>query len=189
MLSAPVDLGILSLERLHRDIVDNMSRATALLCLLLLASTHATRYQFISPTVPDSFTSKNGPLYSFSLASIPSWSGSTQEWTVRAWIYVTSVTNNDMELLAITLPNVFIYISTVQLILKNNNFNTKAAESLPKLVWFHILMGSDSSQLFGAFTKRNGTKCNIAVSAPSTIDSATVFTGSSNASGFSVSHI
>jgi len=156
-----------------------------LLCLLLLTSTHAYRFQLVSRTVPDSFTNSNGPLYTFSFATLPAWSGDTAEWTVSSWIYIVSTTYDSMNLLAITGLALYFY-SDFTLNWLDSFSGAAPAENIIKVMWFHVLMGSANNVGFGVVTKRSGTQYIIPHATSLTVSVTTLFMASDDTTLFNV---
>ena len=164
-------------------IVVIMDRSMTLLCLLLLTSTHAYRFQLVSRTVPDSFTNSNGPLYTFSFATLPAWSGDTAEWTVSSWIYIASTTYDSMNVLTIT--DIALYFALDTTLNWWDSFSEVPAEATIKVMWFHVLMGSANNVGFGVVTKRSGAQYIIPYFA-SLVSGTTEFFGSNDTTLFNV---
>jgi len=166
-------------------VIVNMGRTLALLCLLL-SSIHATRHQLVSRVNPNSFTAKNGALYNFAFSSIPSMT-TTSEWTVSIWIYVVSTPMTGMGLLLINNPYLGEYLSTARYLTVNGEWKGfLAAEGLPYGSWFHLILGSGSSQVFTVLTKRIGTQYNLVGAGSVTVSGATIFVGADDAMTFTV---
>ena len=164
-----------------------MDRSMTLLCLLLLASTHAYRFQLVSPTDPSSFIDIDAPLFAFSFDALPAWSGDTEEWTVSCWVYIVSTTYDSMNVLAIATPNLALYFYYDLTLNWMNSFSGEVpAEDIIKVMWFHVLMGSANNVGFGVVTKRSGTQYIIPHATSLTVSGTTVFTASDDTTLFNV---
>jgi len=165
-----------------------MGRSLTLLCLVLLAGTYASRYQFVSRTVPDSFTLRSLSLYDYAFGSLPFWTADTKEWTASAWMYITSANGNMMDVIVTYRPTLLIsFYSASEIIVAGNLVSGSGI--MIKGAWFHAIIGSTSSGTFGAFTKRNGGQYVYQSSGGMTLNAQTKFRGSSNPDNFSVRHM
>lgn len=164
-----------------------MGRSIALLSLELLACTLASRYQFVSRTIPDHFVNKNTAFYDFAFTSLPFWTGNTKEWTASAWMYIESTTYNQMDLITTYRPTVLTsFYGGGEIIVAGTRVPGEGR--MIKEAWFHLILGSTSTETFGAFTQRDGTQYNTRrENGGLELTSESKFPGSSNPDDFTVS--
>ena len=165
-----------------------MGRSLTLLCLALLAGTYASRYQFVSRTVPDSFTKKTDRMYDFQFSSIPSLPPSIRDWSVSAWMFIVSADYDGLYPLRVYYPDLHIKFYTATEI-KIVNYATAGDGVMRTGVWFHVIVGANDSGTFGALTKRDGTQYSLAKTYYATADKDTRFYGATDIVNFTVSHM
>jgi len=165
-----------------------MGRSLTLLCLALLACTYASRYQFVSRTVPDSFIKKTDHMYDFQFSSIPLLPPSIQDWSVSAWMFIVSADYDGLYPLRVYFPELYIKFYTATEI-KIANSATAGDGIMRTGVWFHVIVGANGSGRFGALTKRSGTQYSLANAYYARADKDTTVFGASDIVNFTVSHM
>ena len=161
----------------------------ALLGLVLLMSVHALRYQLTSRSVPDYFTSVNGPTHHISFVGLPT--KDSVDWTVSAWTFITATADMNHELLRINSPFEGLHFNKYfsnQLEIYGMSGTKAPGTALPIGVWMHAIMGVSGGILFGVVTLRDGTQYTVSRPSPSyfTLRDDTEFQGAGYAEAFTV---
>lgn len=152
-----------------------MSWMWALLWLDLLLCVQSFKEQLVSPTVPDSFTLADAPVYNIPLGNFPGVTYPVSKWSVRQWIFITFADDSTGMFGTTTVHDLtakyfgVYWLSGGDLYAEmGQRFNTiTAAQAFPMSKWFFVGVGLTAAYDTFVLTRVRGSN-SLSTTLPTT---------------------